>query len=225
MRSGQNFLVAGMDLGGKRIEFASKPSNYLEITTEIFAGSCPYLLSWNGTAREWVNHGKVLDRAPRKALTYTDVRRFNGFRGRFRLEEREPEIAQIDQARLIVTLKQGRSLTLAPSSKQLARRDGDHLRLMWGETADIIFRLPRGVRRADVVSSQIELTGYYRRYTSMVRRSTRGLVDASSPPISSRARGNGLAPMSLMADRGNPMQLLSFRSAGQSALTVCPRRP
>ena len=70
------------------------------------------------------------------------MRTFDGFKHRFRLEEREPEMAFIDQAELIAVLKTGHTLTLAADNPKLRTRDGQYLRLLWGDAVEINFSLP-----------------------------------------------------------------------------------
>jgi hypothetical protein len=167
---GPELNVAGLEIDNTRVPFSAGAANFLAITVSGGAGSCPYLLSRANARSEWVNHGKVLDKAPRKALAYTEARTFRGFRSQFRLEEREPEIALINAARLHVTLKNGGKLLLLPDNAGWTRGSGKPVRLLFDEAVDIAFHLPNSVRARDVVRSRLEVTGYYRRYASLVRR-------------------------------------------------------
>jgi hypothetical protein len=59
-----------------------------------------------------VDHGKILHQAPNREQQYTEGRVFHGFKSRFRIEEREPEIAFIDQMELVVLLTDGKTIQL-----------------------------------------------------------------------------------------------------------------
>ena len=114
-----------------------------------------------------VEHGKVLHKAPAKDKSYTEARDFEGLRTRFRIEEREPEIAHIDAAALILTFDGGGTLRLAPAmndAQASLRLEAD---LAWGEQLDLNFRLPEGSSPDRVVKSQLEITGYYERYSNL----------------------------------------------------------
>ena len=132
-------------------------------------GSCPYLFSWDAANQKWVEHGKVLDRAPSQAREYSELKSFPGFKSRFRIEEREPEIAFIKDVELVVTLNNGVAVTLKPKKLvTAAEREGDYLSLYWGEAADFEFQLPRNIAEDQIVTSRFAVTGYYRRYSALL---------------------------------------------------------
>src|SRR5262249_62009993 len=89
-------------------------------------------------------------------------------RARCRIGRGARETAQRPGAVLVVTLDDGRTLSLAPGlggSQTCARVDLD---LLWGESVDLQFRLPPHVRAEEVVESRLELTGYYERYAEVL---------------------------------------------------------
>ena len=71
-------------------------------------GSCPHLLSWDNRRRDWTQRGKVLHEANDASREQTQTIVLPGFVSRFRLEEREPEVATIDDAKIALRLKNGR---------------------------------------------------------------------------------------------------------------------
>ncbi len=144
--------------------------NEIEISFEHGLGSCPYLMSRSTTDRHWTDYGKVLHTAKGKRQETTETRRVQGFHGEFRLEEREAEVAYIDEAKLTVTLRGGAILELRPDIDRLARRDGRYVKLLWGQAASFKFELPDGVRQDSVVHSDITVTGYYERYSTIPRQ-------------------------------------------------------
>jgi hypothetical protein len=153
---------------GKRVALAPADSNDLDLTISSGSGSCPYLLSWEADARDWAEHGKVLHKGKGKELEYSETGKFEGFRARFRLEEREPEIAYIDQAELAISLTNGETLVLKPDNNKLAASDSDYAKLYWGDAIEFSFALPEAVAAEEVVESRLTLTGYYERYSSLL---------------------------------------------------------
>jgi hypothetical protein len=210
---GAALTLSGIVVDDRRVDLAQRSANFFDLTLSSETGSCPYLLSLDDAERDWTNHGKVLHRAIGKPREETESRTFEGWRARFRLEEREPELARIDSAALHVTLATGATLLLEADHPDLTARDGRYVELFWGEAVDFGFELPAGVRAGEVVSSRLELTGYYERYSSLlagapseeqpalpaslVRRAGSGparSVPAACPMPVARPWMNGLVP-------------------------------
>jgi hypothetical protein len=99
------------------------------------------------------------------------VKVFSGFKRRFRIEEREPELAFIDQVELVILLRNGETVQLQPTDPKIAALDGDYLRLLWGDLVEIEFVLPDGIAEEDVEESRLTVTGYYLRDSSLMARS------------------------------------------------------
>jgi hypothetical protein len=166
---GHEMNVSGFVVDGKNVDLNRRPSsNFGDLVVSRETGSCPFLMSWDRQKEEWIDHGKVLDKAPRRELEYSELKTFPGFRGRFRIEEREPEIAYIDQAELTIVLRNGESRQLSPDHRKLAAHDGSYMQLYLAEAIEIEFKLPEGVAEDDVAESQLRLTGYYERYASLM---------------------------------------------------------
>jgi hypothetical protein len=163
---GPELTVSGFILDGKSVALSGKPSaNFNDMVVSRVTGSCPYLLSWDNKQHQWIEHGKILDQSPREELEYSELRTFAGFRGRFRIEEREPEAAYIRRAVLTVTLHDGRSITLEPKGERQRSGDGHYLPILFGEGVDIEFVLPEGTPEEAVKESRLTVTGYYVRYS------------------------------------------------------------
>jgi hypothetical protein len=164
---GPELRVRGFLVNESRVDLERQASNFIDLSVSPEIGSCPYLLSWDAKSREWIDHGKVLHKAPSQAREYTDARTLEGFVSRYRIEEREAEVAFIDQAELVVSLKDGLTITLASDNAALARRDGKYQRLAWDEAIEISFALPQRMAENDVLESRLEVTGYYVRYSEL----------------------------------------------------------
>jgi hypothetical protein len=171
---GPEVELTGVSVDGTRIDFKTQSPNFLALTIGEGYGSCPFVYSWSSTEKLWTNHGKVLDKAQGKDKQQIDAAWVAGLRLRWRIAEHEPEVAHIGEARLILDLKDGRSVVLKPSFGPLAgrveARGRNALVLLWGEHADLSFRLPVGVRTASVITSRLELNGYYERYGQVAER-------------------------------------------------------
>lgn len=63
---GPELSVSGLSLNGKRIDWSRRQANFMDLVVSFEAGSCPYLLAWDSKNRDWINHGKVLHKAPSK---------------------------------------------------------------------------------------------------------------------------------------------------------------
>jgi len=91
----------------------------------------------------------------------TDRVTLPALRTRFRLAEEEAEASFIDHIKLNLTLRDGRFIALPPRQpiERVIRAD---------TAVDIEFVLPAGITPDDVVTSEIEIKGYYRRYSELL---------------------------------------------------------
>jgi hypothetical protein len=165
---GPTLTVTGASVNSKRIDFAARPvANFLELTASQEGASCPYLLSWDDSDHEWISDGKILQRGQGRANAYTDTVTFPDLRTRFRIEEREPELAHLQSVKLVVEFGDGSTQTFSPAQPAAVSGDGE-ISLMWGEAADISFAVPNTVNAKDVRQSRLQVSGYYERYSSLL---------------------------------------------------------
>lgn len=163
---GPEIAIGGILVNGSTLKLSKRAANFMEITMTSEAGSCPYLLSWNDRENEWIEHGKILDGAPSKSKSYTEVKAFRGFRGRFRIDEREPEMAFVERAALTVILADNRVVALEPIISAEDGRVQGAASIPWGHHISIEFKLPDEVPPKSVVKSFLAITGYYSRYST-----------------------------------------------------------
>ena len=168
---GPEVLLKGLELNGERLVLEDQSANFISFTAGDEGGSCPYLLAWSDRLKSFVNTGKMLNKAKGAALEQTDRRSFEGFISKFRIHEREPELAQIDRASLTIDLKNGEQHRLVPEQKALTKRDRLRLKLAYGEYVELVFKLPADIQKQDVLRSTIALTGYYDRYSTLLKMS------------------------------------------------------
>ena len=183
---GPAFDLTGLVVDDRMIDLEERSANFIQISLFDEMGSCPYLLSWKDDSRDWMQRGKILHSAQGAENEYREVIGYEGFRSRFRLEEREPEIAYIDEARLVITLDDGSKRGLAPSEKALVDRDGVPVALVWGEAVDFSFALPPDIEESQVDRSELYVTGYYERYPAvpvMSRRPAAVPLSVGSRPL------------------------------------------
>jgi hypothetical protein len=162
---GPELKVAGLVTDGNVLKFGEKSQNFMDIAFSGGTGSCPHLLSWDRERRDWTERGKVLHEANDASREQTQTIVLPGFVSRFRLEEREPEVATIDDAKIAFSLTNGSSITLKPNTAPSGKA-GRQL-LFWGDAQELEFSLPNRVASADIVESKLSLTGYYERYSSL----------------------------------------------------------
>ena len=192
---GPEINVTGFMVNGTGVDLNQRPSaNFGDLAVTRETGSCPFLMSWDAERQEWIDHGKVLDKAPRPDLQYSEVKVFQGFQSRFRIEEREPEIASIDEAELTIVLRNGERRRLRADHAKLAALDGAHLRLYFGEAIEIKYRLPDDVAPEDVSESELRLTGYYERYAAL-------MAEAGQPSLKMHRRAFGTITARVAARR------------------------
>lgn len=165
---GPDVSIGGVVINGERIDFTQRSANFVDLVMSREGLSCPYLMSWDVQRGKWVVRRKILDKAPDKQREYTDVERFPGFQSRFRIEEREPEVAFLKAPALTVTLNSGEVLTLEPVKIERAEREGDYYTLYWGDAMDVEFRLPDGIAAQQVLETRFAVPGYYRRYPNLL---------------------------------------------------------
>lgn len=181
---GPTLAVTGATANSTRVDFTSQPvANFLELTSSNEAGSCPYLLSWDDTDREWITHGKVLHKGQNKDHAYTETVTFPDLRTRFRIEEREPELAHVQSLRLAIELRDGSTQTFSPMQPPMAAPGDPELTLFWGETADFSFAVPDTVSAADVVQTRLQVTGYYERYSNLLAQQESNAAAATPLPV------------------------------------------
>lgn len=155
--------VTGLVVNGQSISFEERSANFTQLTLSPESGSCPYLMSLRDEDGVWIDRGKVLHAANGADKEYSEIVEYEGLRHRFRLEEREPETAFIDAAKLVVELDDGSRLELSPDRPELVARDGERLVFAWGEAVEFAFALPENVERSRVRRSTLHVTGYYER--------------------------------------------------------------
>jgi hypothetical protein len=161
---GPQIEIDDLVISGSQVGFTSKQKDFVDISFSGGLGSCPYLLSWSEEENDWVERGKVLDKAHGPELKQSQAISMSGLRTRFRLEEREAEAATLDRAELVLTLKDGTEVAAA-----LVVHWGTPppFRIFWGEGLEFTFSMPPGVAANDVTRSRLVLTGYYQRYSSL----------------------------------------------------------
>jgi hypothetical protein len=165
---GPEIAIGGLSINNDRIDLTKYSANFVDLTFTYQEGSCPYLVSLDPRSGDRTEHGKILHSATSKNREDVETMTFPGFRSHFRLEEREPEIAFIDQVELAVVLKSGETILLTPDHLMIAARDGKYLPLYWSDVVDIQFRLPIGLVEDEIIESRLSVTGYYLSYSSVI---------------------------------------------------------
>lgn len=121
---------------------------------------CPRLYSWREDMQTWAYSGKILHLANGQDRKTTERVEFPSLRTRFRIAEEEAEVFFLERMQLDLKLRDGRSV------QAMARRPVNSTIPAYA-SFDIEYDLPNGVTADDVLTSQLEITGYYRRLSDL----------------------------------------------------------
>lgn len=113
----------------------------------------------------WIHFADGRKKETTEAITFT------GFRSRFRLAEEELEVAYIDSVKLQVELVDGTGMTLRPDLELIAVQNRVYATIKAGDQIEFSFALPPQIEAAQVKQSTLAITGYYRRYSSLLMAS------------------------------------------------------
>jgi len=126
---------------------------------------CPFLYSWRDDTQEWIAHGKVIHRANGPENAMTEVIPLASLRTRFRLAEEELEMSFINRVHLNIHLRDGSHLVLLP------RQPIDPVIRAYS-AVEFDFDLPAQVEAEKVVRTELEISGYYRPYETLMSDDT-----------------------------------------------------
>ncbi len=172
-----NFDTKSFDIGAPSVsslflhrgEYQAPDSGQQQAVTELDliqpkmgAASCPKLFSYDVASREWVNRGKIIDEARGADHEMTGTFALPPEVTQVRIAEEEPEVSYIRNVKLLLHLNDGRDAALAPIGgirEPVVIPAYSH--------KDFNFDVPEAFRRAGIESSQLSVTGYYVRLSSM----------------------------------------------------------
>ena len=159
------YSLSGLETSAGRMSFNRTRPLRLSFTATIEEGSCPYLMtrsSFDGDGL-WTDHGKILHTAASRDLRGVHMEHLHGAPRAYRIEEREPEIAAIDWARLTVIYDDGSTAAFYPGHEALQAQDGRELHIGWGEALEFTFPVRDSPDRRSPRTSRLEIAGYYER--------------------------------------------------------------
>ena len=167
---GPEIALRGLEVNGERLDLDEISANFMALTASAGEGSCPYLYVWNEDERHWHRYGTVIHEANGERRKMTERIPLHRLATRFRLSEEELEVSHIDRAHLVLSLKDGKTLTLRPNNSDLAETDGRAMQMYSGQSVEFEFELPETLDKRQVANSELLVTGYYRSYSSFVSR-------------------------------------------------------
>ena len=93
---GPEIAVKGVSVNGIRVDLERGPASFIELVTRTRAAPAP--TCWRGTARNasWTTTVRSCTAPTAGKSEYTETITIAGFVPRFRIEEREPEVALLD---------------------------------------------------------------------------------------------------------------------------------
>jgi hypothetical protein len=121
-------------------------------------GSCPFVYTRRTIEGAWLKQGTILTGCSPKAREGTRTLRVHAFDGTLRIAEEEAEISYIDELFVRGTLVNGERVTLRPTDDRIADKDFRYLVLKKGESAEIKFPVPDGMRGNSV---QVVASGFF----------------------------------------------------------------
>lgn len=163
---GPELQISGLVVDGERVNLEDASANYLELTAGEGYGSCPFLYYWQAERREWIKYGKVIDDANTPEKARSELVHLTLPATRLRIAENELEVAYIDAVALELKLTRGQSVILKSDVGALNAVDRDYVILDAHQYVDVDFKLPFGVRPEDILSTDVRISGYYRRYSA-----------------------------------------------------------
>ncbi len=134
--------------------------------TIYMAGSCPILYAWNERQGEWVDRGKVIHAANGRENETTSTVDIGTDVRRIRLSEEELEMSHIRAVALVLTLRDGRRVRIEPAGAPFARA-APWLKIPAYRDIDFRFDVPAEYELAGIARSEVEVTGYYDRYSTL----------------------------------------------------------
>ena len=155
---GPSIALDAIDVNGA--PYAIEPFNPTHVSyfSGATIGSCPFLYCRGGTDDKWLRQGSILRGRKSKALEGTGELTVRGFDGVLRVSEEEAEISYIDKLFVRARSVTGENVTIQPADGRLAHRDGRYVVLKKGESIDINFATPSGVRIDQV---RVSAFGYF----------------------------------------------------------------
>jgi hypothetical protein len=109
-------------------------------------GSCPFVYCHRTIDGNWLKQGTILTGRSSKTREGTGVLEIHAFDGTLRIAEEKEEISYIDELFVRGTLSNGETVTLRPTDDRIAHKDSRYLILKKGDSVDIKFSVPNGMR-------------------------------------------------------------------------------
>jgi hypothetical protein len=152
---GPAIALDSVDVNGFRSEIEPFDPINVAYFSGYESGSCPFVYSRRTIESAWLKQGAILAGHSSKVRERTGVLEIHAFDGTLRIAEEEEEISYIDELFVRGTLANGERVTLRPADYRIAHKDFRYLVLKKGESVEIKFSLPDGMRddRAEVVAS------------------------------------------------------------------------
>ena len=155
---GPSIAVEAIEVNGA--PYTIEPFNpaYVSYTSGIEIGSCPFIYCRGGADDKWLRQGSILKGRKSKALEGTGELTVRGFEGVLRVSEEEAEISYIDEFLVRARSVTGKNVIIQPADQRLAHKDGRYVVLKKGESIDVNFPIPSGVRTDQM---RVSAWGYF----------------------------------------------------------------
>jgi hypothetical protein len=143
---GPSIALDSVDVNGSRSEIEPFDPINVAYFSGYLGGSCPFVYCRRSVEGAWFKQGTILTGRSSKAREGTGVLKIHAFDGTLRIAEEEDEISYIDELFVRGTLANGESATLRPTDDRIAHKDLRYLVLKKGDSVEIKFSVPNGMR-------------------------------------------------------------------------------
>jgi hypothetical protein len=147
---GTSIALDSVDVNGFRSEI--EPFDPLNVAyySGFQEGSCPFVYTRRTAGAAWIKQGTILTGCSSKAREGTRILHVPAFDGTLRIAEEEDEISYVDEVFVLGTLTNGERVTLRPTDDRIAQKDRRYLALKKGDSVEIKFSIPDGMRSDSV---------------------------------------------------------------------------
>jgi hypothetical protein len=143
---GPSIVLDAVDVNRSRYPIEPRDPINIAYFSGSDIGSCPFVYCRRSIDSNWLKQGTILTGRSSKTREGTGVLEIHAFDGTLRIAEEEEEISYIDELFVRGTLSNGETVTLRPTDDRIAHKDSRYLILKKGDSVDIKFSVPNGMR-------------------------------------------------------------------------------
>ncbi len=155
---GPSIALDSVDVNGFRSEVEPFDPINVAYYSSFEEGSCPFVYSRPTPESPWLKQGTILTGRSSKAREGTGALQIQAFDGTLKIAEEEDEVSYVDELFVRGTLANGERITLRPTDERITHRDLRYLALKKGDSVEIKFSVPEGMRTGPV---EVVASGFF----------------------------------------------------------------